>query len=126
MSLDYGPLLEAVKQAAIGAVLASKPFSLAFGLVTSTAPLKIRLDQRLELTAAQLVLTSSVRNHTAEMTVEHETEEAQVQGTGHRHAYKGKKTFTVHGALRAGEHVLLLRADGGQKYIVLDRMEDAT
>lgn len=42
---------------------------------------------------------------------------------GHNHAYTGKKHFTVHLALKKGEQVILLRADGGQKYIVLDRVE---
>lgn len=42
---------------------------------------------------------------------------------GHSHAYTGRKRFTVHLALKKGEQVLLLRADGGQKYIILDRVE---
>lgn len=44
----------------------------------------------------------------------------------HSHSYTGRKRFTVHLALKKGEKVLLLRADGGQKYIVLDRMEVST
>ena len=38
-------------------------------------------------------------------------------------AYKGRKTFKVHLALKAGEKVILISCDGGQKYIVLDRWE---
>ena len=41
----------------------------------------------------------------------------------HQHAYKGRKTFKVHLALKAGEKVTLISCDGGQKYIVLDRWE---
>lgn len=40
----------------------------------------------------------------------------------HRHDYKGDKWWKVNLKLQAGESVLLLRTDGGQKYIVLDRI----
>lgn len=41
----------------------------------------------------------------------------------HAHPYKGRKSFRVHLALKEGEKVVMLRCDGGQKYIVLDRWE---
>ena len=41
----------------------------------------------------------------------------------HDHEYKGDKWFKVNLALKAGESVLLLRIDGGQKFIILDRLE---
>lgn len=41
----------------------------------------------------------------------------------HSHPYVGTKSFRVHLALKAGEQVILLRADGGQKFIILDRVE---
>lgn len=41
----------------------------------------------------------------------------------HDHEYKGTKLWTIHLALKIGEKVTLLRCDGGQKYIVLDRVE---
>lgn len=40
----------------------------------------------------------------------------------HRHEYKGDKWFKVNRKLQVGESVILLRVDGGQKYIVLDRV----
>ena len=39
---------------------------------------------------------------------------------------KGKKAFKVHLGLKAGEQVLLLRTDGGQKFIIIDRVEAPT
>lgn len=45
-----------------------------------------------------------------------------MQPSSHRHAYVGRKTFTVHNGLVAGEKVLLLRVQGGQQFIVLDRV----
>ena len=41
----------------------------------------------------------------------------------HNHKYEGTKLWTIHLALKIGEKVTLLRCDGGQKYIVLDRVE---
>lgn len=41
----------------------------------------------------------------------------------HSHSYKGKKAFTVHNSLVQGDEVVLLRMQGGQKYIVLDRVK---
>lgn len=40
----------------------------------------------------------------------------------HNHEYKGRKTFLVHNALTVGEKVLLIRAKGGQKFIIVDRL----
>lgn len=123
--------LENVKRAAVEAVAAGKPFGFILGKVTSVSPLKVQVDQKLELTAAQLILTNAVRDYTVYMTVDHETEE-KAGGSGaatyesHKHAYKGKKAYRVHLALKAGEQVLLLRADGGQKFIILDRVEAPT
>lgn len=84
------------------------------------------------LGAAQLMLCRCVTDHTIEMTVDHRTEdetehvhrtpEGVSAPTSHRHAYQGTKRFTVHGALKTGEQVILLRMQGGQKYLVLDRL----
>lgn len=40
----------------------------------------------------------------------------------HSHSYSGRKTFTVHNGLKLGEKVILIRIQGGQKFVVLDRM----
>lgn len=128
MSLSSNTLVKAVKRAAIEAVQASKPMAMILGVVASSNPLKISVDQKLTLTEAQLMLTNSVRDYTVEMTVDHSTESTS-GGSGdsayssHSHAYKGRKKFTVHLGLKEGEKVLLLRCDGGQKFIVLDRVE---
>jgi len=38
----------------------------------------------------------------------------------HSHAYTGTKAFTVHNKLKAGDNVVLLRVQGGQKFVILD------
>ncbi len=40
----------------------------------------------------------------------------------HLHRYLGRKTFLVHNSLVVGDEVLLVRMQGGQKYVVIDRI----
>lgn len=128
MSHNANTLVKAVKIAAQEAVRAAMPMQMCLGEVTSVSPLKIKVDQKLTLTEAQLLLTNAVRDYTVQMTVDHLTE-SESGGSGdaafssHTHAYKGRKKFKVHLGLKAGEKVILLRCDGGQKYIVFDRVE---
>jgi hypothetical protein len=45
-------------------------------------------------------------------------------GGSHSHKVKGTINVIVHNALKAGDTVLLLRQNGGQNFIVLDRIGD--
>ena len=51
-------------------------------------------------------------------------EQAVLQDT-HRHTVTGRKRVTVHNALAVGDEVILARKQGGQQYIVLDRIGGA-
>lgn len=110
-------LIEIIKQAAVEAVEASKPMGICFGTVVSVEPLKINVEQKLTLDSSFLILTSLVSDFDVDMTVDHLTEESAL----HTHEYKGKKSFKVHLGLKVGESVIMLRVQGGQKYLVLDR-----
>ncbi len=127
MSLNIPAFLANVKKAAVDAVEASKPFALNYGEVTSVSPLKVLVDQKFELIEAQLILTNHVRAHWVDMTVDHLTE-LRGGGSGdsayesHDHQYLGRKQYLVHCGLILGEKVILLRTDGGQKFIILDRV----
>lgn len=152
MSLDMDEFLKDIKQTAMDAVNTKKPFSLVFGKVISAEPnLKIFVDQKLTLDEQQLILTNNVRDYTIYMSTagedkngetgdEHNTEnESYITGLAssaptpssinewqfaeHKHKYKGKKKWTVHLKLKVDEKVIMMRCDGGQKYIVLDRVE---
>lgn len=128
MSLDTQKLVMLIKQAAVDAVNAKDPMSLKIGEVVSVSPLGIRINQKITIPASELLLTNAVRDYTVYATVDHATESAE-GGDGeaafapHSHAYRGKKKFIVHLGLKVGEKVILLRCDGGQKFIVLDRLE---
>lgn len=134
---DAVELMKIIKRAAVDAVNASKPVEVCFGKVTSASPLKILVEQKMTLGAAQLVLCRNVTEHIIEMTVDHYTENetehthavqdtytggGSSSPTKHLHAYRGRKKFTVHNGLVVGDEVVLLRQQGGQKYIVVDRI----
>ena len=137
MSLEINELVRLVKQAAVEAVKADAPTAICYGNVTSTAPLKIQVDQKKILGEVQLILTDNVRDFNVVLfTIEgegksegpHYTENESGGGgyaefASHRHKYQGQKKWRVHNALEVGEKVILLRCDGGQKYVVLDRWE---
>lgn len=135
-----------IKEFAKGVFSSSMPTDYMVGKVTSDNPLKIEIDNKLELDEKQLILTSLVQDFDVNMYMEHETEETDlthkhdasiiitsphgdtgsitVQNTDgkHTHEYIGVKTFTVNLRLKKDELVILLRVQGGQKFIVLDRL----
>lgn len=137
MSLDVNELVRLVKQAAVEAVRAEAPMGHCYGVVIGTSPLKIQVDQKKILGEAQLILTDNVRDFNVVLsTIEGEGRsegphytENESGGAGdaafalHRHQYQGRKKWRVHNALEVGEKVILLRCDGGQKYVVFDRWE---
>lgn len=128
-----------VKQAAVEAVDASKPVAWGFGVVISVNPLEVKTDQKITLSKDQLILTRNVTNHDVSMQLGSSTDSAgshdhsvsTTNGSGtaaeagdHAHNYGGTLTFKVLNGLKAGEKVLLCRKQGGQKYIVIDRLEE--
>ena len=115
---SFSKLHDSIKTVAMNALEASKPSGIFFGTVLSASPLKIQVEQKMTLGAEFLVLSTLVQDFTVNMTVDHQTEvEAE-----HLHDYKGTKAFRVHLGLKAGEKVILLRVQGGQQFIVLDRV----
>lgn len=103
---------------------------LAYGLVESASPLTIKVSQKLPLEEDDLILTDMVRDHTVDITVSHQTNENEAnEGLMtdyklHSHTYSGRKKITLHYGLKTGERVLLLREQGGQKYLVIGRLSE--
>lgn len=57
-------LLEKIKQAAIEAINSTDPVTVRYGTVTGTNPLIVKVDQKLVLRKAQLVVTKTAENIT--------------------------------------------------------------
>lgn len=141
-----------IKEFAKNAVDSTMPFSFHYGTVKSTDPIEIEVEQKLILTENDLIFTTLVQDFDVDMYMEHETEETDLihkhdikidtlnagnypctsthtitvqdspDADKHTHEYKGVKTFTVNLKLAKDEKVLLLRIQGGQKFLVLDRV----
>lgn len=141
---DANELVETLKKAALEAVEAAKPVNVYFGEVVSASPLKINVEQKMVLGEMQLVLSRNVTDFKTTVTVECVTDSSlgahthTVKGkdnvgdgidlvTGeknlaHTHGISGKKEITVHNGLAAGDEVILIRQQEGQKFIVWDRI----
>lgn len=124
-------LFQAMQQLISQTMQASKPADYCIGVVESTSPLVIRLDQKETVSEDFLVLTDLVRDFQVDITVSHTTENRAGGGgdaefASHNHDYKGRKKIIFHNALHVGESVLLIRQAGGQEYIVLSRIFDHT
>jgi hypothetical protein len=122
-------LVQVIKQIAGEAVEAGKPAGITYGKVVSINPLKINIEQKLTLPAEFFKLTKAVTDHYVDMTVSHVTEN-RAGGSGyaefasHSHDYQGRKKIMIHNGLQVGEEVILFQVQGGQRYIVLDRVFD--
>lgn len=121
MSLDAQKLVMLIKQAAVEAVNAKDPMSLKIGEVISSDPLKISINQKITIPSSQILLTSSVRNFTVYESIGDSTESDSSKKLTYTND-EGNK-FVANFSLKVGEKVILLRCDGGQKFIVLDRLE---
>mgnify|MGYP001038210315 FL=1 len=129
---DSTELVRLMKQAALDAVAAAKPVEVCFGKVTSASPLKILVEQKMTLGAAQLVLSRHVTEYVTAISSGN-IQDFYYEGTPpdvvtlpvkpipHVHAI-GKIQITVHNGLAVGDEVILIRQQGGQKYIVWDRI----
>lgn len=130
--LDSKDLVNAIRQVSVESFKSLKPTNVLYGNVLSIDPLKISIEQKLILTKEYLLLTKNVADYKVNITVDHKTEgyththEGDVYSYDtHNHAYKGVKEITIHNGLKTGDKVLLMQIEGGQKFIVLEKVGEA-
>ena len=127
MLADASGLVEAIKKAAVEAVEAGKPVNVCFGKVVSEMPLKINVEQKMELGEQQLILARNVTEYATTISVNWETENSggdtgETADGQHRHHIMGQKQAIKHNALKTGDEVIIIRQQEGQKFIVVDRI----
>lgn len=103
---DATDIVLMIKQASLDTYKSLKATEICYGTVESISPLQISIDEKLKLRDVQLVLTRNVTDYDVEIT------ENSI----------GTKTYTVKNALKQNEKVVLIRVQGGQKYLVSDRV----
>lgn len=74
------------------------------GVVTSTAPLKIKVENRYEIQGDMISLSAAVKSLTVPV--------RGIDGSGYAQVFED---------LKVGEKVAMVKAQGSQRYIVLDR-----
>jgi len=147
---DATELMRIIKKCALQAMLASDPMNVLFGEVIGVKPLQIDVEQKMKLGEMQLVLLRNVTDYETEVSIDTQTEEAlkthshnlllEMEQAGeplhmheityhvdpadisHFHKIKKRMKITVHNGLAVGDRVILLRSQGGQKFLVVDRI----
>ncbi|WP_343101364.1 DUF2577 domain-containing protein [Romboutsia sp. MSSM.1001216sp_RTP31141st1_G3_RTP31141_220114] len=97
--------VELMKKIAMNVFNESKPVAIEYGSVESITPLSIRIDQKKALTEKFLILGKNVQDYIVS---------ASINGID--------TNVEIKNSLKVDETVILLRMQGGQKYLVLDRM----
>jgi len=120
-------LLSTVKQAAMDAVSASNPTAVMFGIVTKDSPLEVIVDQRFTLTAGFLIVPESLIHFELLLHHTHQYTDNTGEGsaTGTTEPALPQEPVVIRRGLQSGDKVLLLRLQGGQQYLILDRVVEA-
>ena len=115
----------------------SEPSDIEFGTVESIEPLVIRISEMIALNENQLILTNLVKDFEVDIEVSHRTVNDDILNTlhdhpgvpqnsfdsHHYHDYKGRKKIKIYMGLKVGEGVILLKKQGGQRRLVIDRID---
>ncbi|MGG4344915.1 DUF2577 domain-containing protein [Paenibacillus lautus] len=110
-------MLDQIKLAALAAIDASNPVSVMTGTVTNLSPLEVNVDQRFTIDADFLIVPESLQRYEVDLK--------------HKHAYTGGNTedaldkIVIRKGLELNDIVLLLRVQGGQQFVILDKVVGA-
>lgn len=115
-----GSLLDVIKAAGMDAVGASNPVAIMFGEILTVNPLSVQVDQRFTLPSDFLLVPESLTRYEVDLR--------------HNHSYGGSGTtgdgltekVVIRPGLQVGDKVLLFRVQGGQRYVILDKVVTAS
>ncbi|WP_202915241.1 DUF2577 domain-containing protein [Paenibacillus paridis] len=95
-------LLDSIKKAGAAAHAAGNPMAVMIGKVTKINPLELNVDQRFTLTEDFLIVPESLTRFEAVL--------------------PSSEKLLIRSGLEAGDAVLMLRVQGGQQFVVLDKV----
>jgi len=102
-------IVEIAKKAALDAINASKPTNITYGEILSIDNFKIKVDQKLILDKDFFIIPESLVRHEVDLELNYGSNNAL-----------GK--VVIREGLKQGDKVLLLRVQGGQQYVILDKV----
>ncbi|GKH49061.1 phage protein [Eubacteriales bacterium] len=117
-------LTQAVREAAMTAVEATKPADFFFGVVTASNPVAVLVDSRFTVSGNMLVIPREYRagvyvTHTH--TIDPHKHTIPTGESGETELTTKAETETYSG-LAVGDKVVLLRKAGGQRFLILGRL----
>lgn len=144
-------LVNLIKEICKGVFDAQKPSTYFYGTVTSVSPLKVQLASNLILTDKFLKVPQSLTDYTLEVSMNWNTESTNIDHTHdvdytdkytssgdienkssvtkrmnsniiHSHNVFGTKEITIHNSLKIGDKVYLAMCQGGQDFIIIDKV----
>lgn len=118
MLRDALDMLNVMKKSSRGVQERSKPCDIVYGTVISVSPLKVYVDQKLTLEKENLVLTRAVVDYEIDL----------IRGKRVSYGLKGwefpevdKWRHKVLNRLEIDDKVIMIRAHGGQQYVIIDK-----
>ena len=102
-------IMELIKRIAVDAIEQLKPTEIRYGRVVSISPLKIMLDPKMILDSNFLIVGDNFVEHSC--WIKRDGKEERV---------------TMHNGLSVGDVVVLLRMQGGQKFMIQDRIHKSS
>ena len=131
--LNSEDFVKSIKKVSMEAVKASKPTDVDYGTVQSVSPLKIFIDQKLILTERFILIPQYLTDFETEISFDDPNikqvfttwdMEEKGESDPSKIAFKEKikHKITIYNSLKPGDKVILLRQQGGQKYLVIDRV----
>ena len=118
---DTNDLVRAMQQMSVGASEASYPADVMSGTILSAKPLKVQVEQRFTISGDMLVVPEHLTDYEIKVTVE-KSNTKEAGEPQHQHEYGGELVIKVHGALKKGDRVQMIRQQGGQKFVIIDKV----
>ena len=125
-------LIDIMKRSALDAVEAGKPCDLRYGTVISEKPLQVRVTNQFIIPESILIVPEYLTDYEIEVTVSQDYDWATQNRSGgagdpafasHNHdIYFNRKKIKIHGALKVGDKVAMIRQAGGQHFFIIDRL----
>ncbi len=111
-------IVEIIQDIAIKTIAGRKPLEVRIGYVKSDKPLIIELMGKFCISESSLILSDNVKDKYVDVEIDFTTEMA----SSHRHSVSGIKTVCIKNSLKVGDRVLMLRTQGGEKHIVVNKI----
>lgn len=107
-------MIETIKKAGLGAVNATNPVNILFGEVLDIKDFKIKIDQKRILSKKFFIIPESLTRYEIDFSHMHNFTEGLTSSS------LGK--VVIREGLKSGDKVILLRLQGGDEYLILDKV----